>query len=69
MNLNEYIWRNYKTPNQQVLESLGASDKLIQYLLKTPWNTNIAIISSLADDSTSGVEPVVGTAIVGTAVI
>ena len=69
MTLNEYIKQSYLRPNIQVLKSLGASDKLIQYLLKTPWNTNIAIISSLADDSTSGIEPVVGIAVVGTAVI
>ena len=58
MTLNEYIKQSYTRPNIQVLKSLGASDKLIQYLLKTPWNTNMAMIDSLASDSAGGIEPV-----------
>ena len=69
MNLKQYIKNNYKNPNPRILETLGASEVLINYLKFTPWNTNMAIISSLASSSTSGVEPVVGTAVVGTAVI
>ena len=68
MTLNEYIKQSYMRPNIQVLKSLGASDGLIQYLLKTPWNTNMAIINSLINESDS-ISAVVGTAIVGAAVI
>ena len=33
MKLDEYIKKNYRTPNQAVLRSLGANEKLISYLL------------------------------------
>lgn len=49
MNLEEYIRQSYTRPNRQVLESLGASEELVEYLLKTPWNTNIQMIDSIED--------------------
>lgn len=68
MTLNEYIKQSYLRPNKAVLKSLGASDELIEYLLHTPWNTNLNIIDSIGG-SESGNSAVVGTAIVGQAVI
>ena len=64
MTLIEYIEKSYLRPNVQVLRALGAEDVLIQYLLNTPWNTNMAIIGE-----DSGNSAVVGTAVVGTATI
>ena len=61
MKLDEYIKKNYRTPNQAVLRSLGANEKLISYLLYTEWNTNISMIGSI-DTNTRAV---VGKAIVG----
>ena len=43
MDLREYIRRNYKTPNPQILSGLGASEELIAYLKYTPWNTNFNV--------------------------
>lgn len=68
MTLIEYIEKSYLRPNVQVLRALGAEDVLIQYLLNTPWNTNMAIIKSLIGED-SGNSAVVGTAVVGTATI
>ena len=68
MTLTEYIKQNYKNPNKQILKVLGASDALIEYLFKTPWNTNVNILNSLINES-SGDAAVVGTAIVGTDVV
>ena len=50
MELKEYIKQSYLRPNKQVLESLGASDELIEYLRTTPWNTNLNIVDSLQKD-------------------
>lgn len=61
MKLDEYIKKNYKTPNPAVLRSLGANEKLISYLLYTEWNTNINMIGSIDTDTRA----VVGKAIVG----
>lgn len=36
MDLNEYIRQSYKRPNRKVLETLGASEDLIEYLMETP---------------------------------
>ena len=63
MNLKQYIKNNYKNPNSKILETLGASKALIDYLEFTPWNTNINILDSLIDGS--GSAAVVGTAVVG----
>ena len=49
MNLKDYIKQSYLRPNKQVLQSLGANEKLIRYLLKTPWNTNLSIIDSISE--------------------
>ena len=64
MNLKEYIKNNYKNPNPRILETLGASKALINYLEFTPWNTNINMLDSLIDGGGSGTA-VVGTAVVG----
>lgn len=61
MELNEYIKKNYKTPNPAVLRSLGASEELISYLLYTEWNTNLNVIGSIGMNRRA----VVGKAIVG----
>lgn len=62
MNLKQYIKNNYKNPNPKILETLGASKALIDYLEFTPWNTNENILDSLID---GGGVAVVGTAVVG----
>ena len=37
-------------PNKQVLESLGASDELIEYLRTTPWNTNLNVLHGMCEN-------------------
>lgn len=64
MNLKEYIKNNYKNPNPRILETLGASEALIEYLRTTPWNTNKNILDSLINGGDSSAA-VVGTAVVG----
>ena len=68
MDLKQYIKNNYKNPNPRILETLGASEALIDYLKFTPWNTNINILNSLINESSSNTA-VVGTAIVGTDIV
>lgn len=68
MTLIEYIKNNYKNPNPRILEALGASEAIINYLKFTPWNTNINILNSLINENNSKTA-VVGTAIVGTDVV
>ena len=48
-----YIKRNYKTPNIAILQTLGATDELIKYLINTPNNTNIKTVESLINGSES----------------
>ena len=57
MNLQEYIRQSFMRPNKQVLKSLGASDDLIAYLMETPSNTNMAIVSQFISSEESS-EPV-----------
>lgn len=47
MDLNEYIKQSYERPNKAVLESLGASRKLIDYLCETPHNMNWNVVESI----------------------
>ena len=47
MDLNEYIRQSYKRPNRKVLETLGASEDLIEYLMETPGNTNWNVLKGL----------------------
>ena len=68
MNLKQYIKNNYKNPNPRILETLGASEVLINYLKFTPWNTNENILDSLIDGGDSSAA-VVGTAVVGTDIV
>ena len=49
MDLNEYIKMSYKRPNRKVLEGLGASEDLIEYLMETPGNTNWNVINSVGE--------------------
>lgn len=52
MNLNEYIKQSYKRPNKQILETLGASETLIDYVMETPGNTNISVVECLINGGT-----------------
>ena len=47
LDLNEYIKQSYERPNRKVLEGLGASEDLIEYLMETPGNTNWNIINNI----------------------
>lgn len=55
MDLLEYIKMSYLRPNRAVLQGLGASNDLIEYLLETPNNMNINVIHSLTGQSSGGV--------------
>ena len=68
LTLKEYIKMSYKRPNKAVLRGLGASEELIEYLCKTPWNTNLNVIDSMIGENVGGAA-VVGTAVVGTATV
>ena len=57
MNLLEYVKMSYLRPNRAVLKGLGANDKLIEYLMKTPENTNIAIVKQLIAENEVDPEP------------
>ena len=48
MDLNEYVKQSYTRPNKAVLEALDASEELVEYLLHTPWNTNMSMVDSIA---------------------
>ena len=72
MTLIEYIKKSYLRPNRAILKSLGASDELIAYLFNTPYNTNINVVTASFVSSgggEAGVEPIVGSAVVGKAVV
>lgn len=47
MNLNDYIALSSERPNRAVLQGLGASEELIEYLMETPNNTNWNMVGSL----------------------
>ena len=47
LDLNEYIKMSYKHPNRKVLEGLGASEDLIEYLMETPENTNWNVLNNI----------------------
>lgn len=49
LDLNEYIKQSYKRPNRQVLESLGANEALIEYLMETPGNTNWQVVEAIGE--------------------
>lgn len=71
MTLIEYIKKSYLRPNRAVLKSLGASDELITYLFETPYNTNINVVTAsfVSGGGEAGVEPIVGSAVVGKAIV
>ena len=54
MTLNEYIKMSYERPNRKVLEGLGASEDLIEYLMETPGNTNWNMIDSITNSDGGG---------------
>ena len=64
LDLNGYIKQSYKRPNRKILEGLGASEDLIEYLMETPGNTNWNVLSGLV----SVVNNLVDSAVVDTAV-
>lgn len=64
LDLNEYIKQSYERPNRKILEGLGASEDLIEYLLETPENTNWNVLSGLV----SVVNNLVDSAVVNTAI-
>lgn len=47
MDLLEYIKISMVRPNRAVLKGLGANEELIEYLMKSPWNTNINVVKTL----------------------
>lgn len=55
MDLNEYIKMSYKRPNRKVLEGLGASEDLIEYLMETPWNTNWNVVGSIVNSDSGNI--------------
>lgn len=59
MNLLEYIKMSMTRPNRAVLKGLGASEELIEYLMKSPQNTNINVVKTLlaAEEPTPEPEP------------
>lgn len=72
MTLIEYIKKSYLRPNRAILKSLGASDELIAYLFETPYNTNINVVTAsfvAGGGGEAGVEPIVGSAVVGKAIV
>lgn len=63
-----YIMSTSTNTNWNVLSSMlgeGNWDKLKKYVETTPWNMNRMVLESFFDDSSSGGQAVVGTAIVG----
>ena len=50
LDLNEYIKMSYKRPNRKVLEALGASEDLIEYLMETPGNTNWNMLNNMSNN-------------------
>ena len=64
LDLNGYIKQSYERPNRKILEGLGASEDLIEYLMETPGNTNWNVLSGLV----SVVNNLVDSAVVDTAV-
>lgn len=55
MDLLEYLKMSYLRPNKAVLQGLGASNDLIEYLLETPGNTNIVIANQLIGETDNSV--------------
>ena len=53
MNLNDYIALSSERPNRAVLQGLGASKELIEYLMKTPENTNWNVLNGMSESDSS----------------
>ena len=55
MNLIDYIKSQLPSmPNVAIMKDLGASDELIEYVRKTPWNTNMGIVGEFSGGESKG---------------
>lgn len=55
MELFEYIKSQLpQMPNSAIMKQMGASEELIDYVKKTPWNTNLNVIGSIAGSGGGG---------------
>lgn len=55
MNLIDYIKSQLPSmPNVAIMKDLGASDELIEYVRKTPWNTNMGIVVEFSGSGSKG---------------
>ena len=49
MNIIEYLKINLPNPNPAILYDLGASEGLVDYIMKTTWNTNFNIVKTFSE--------------------
>lgn len=55
MDLYEYISAYRTNPNPAVAKSLGADERLVEYLKETPWNTSVNVVRGMCgSDGPSG---------------
>ena len=55
MNLIDYIKSQLPSmPNVAIMKDLGASEELIEYVRKTPWNTNMGIVGEFSGIESKG---------------
>ena len=58
MNLFDYIKSQLPSmPNVAIMKDMGASDELVEYIRKTPWNTNTAMLAAYGCEPSGGSEP------------
>lgn len=53
MNLYEYISTYRLNPNPAVAKSLGADERLVEYLKETPWNTSVNVVRGMCEGGES----------------
>lgn len=53
MELFEYIKSQLPNPNPAIMYELGATDALVNYVLYTPENTNLAMLGSIGEVTTA----------------
>ena len=53
MNLYEYISAYRMNPNPAVAKSLGADERLVEYLKETPWNTSVNVVRGMCEGGES----------------
>lgn len=64
MELFEYIKSQLPNPNAAIMYELGATDALVNYVLYTPENTNLAMLGSIGEVATADCDhPELGTLI------